>query len=177
MDMPVKKRLCTKLIKIAFKFCYCSNKDREAKAQIQEKNSKFKKKPLKTQGNNSKLKEKTQFLGIFRILRCEKDGQKKPARLIFTKLDSKHFIRTCDPCGIRSFSPSSLMSSSEPPESFSCTGYHVLSGVITCLLFLSFLLKATSFHGLVWLFPCNDIDPNLSSPCAAIQGKTLLVIN
>ena len=53
---------------------------------------------------------------------------------LFTKLDSKS-IRTCDPCGIRSFSPSSLMSSSDPPESFSCTGYHVLSGVITCSFF------------------------------------------
>ena len=33
---------------------------------------------LETQGKNSKLKEKTQFFGIFRILRCEKGGQKKP---------------------------------------------------------------------------------------------------
>ena len=39
--------------------------------------SKLKKK-LKTQGKNSKLKTKTQFFGIFRILRCEKGVQKKP---------------------------------------------------------------------------------------------------
>ena len=45
--------LHTKLIKIAFKSCYCSNKDREAKAQTRGKNSKFKKK-------TSKLKEITQ---------------------------------------------------------------------------------------------------------------------
>ena len=38
--------------------------------------SKLKKK-LKTQGKNSKLKTKTQFFGIFRILRCEKGVQKK----------------------------------------------------------------------------------------------------
>ena len=69
--------LLTKSIKIAFKFCYCSNKDWEAKAQTQRKNSKFKKKTLKTKGKNSKLKKKTQFFGIFRILRCEKDDQKK----------------------------------------------------------------------------------------------------
>ena len=51
-----------KLIKIAFKFCYCSNKDREAKAQIQGKNSKFKKKPskLKEITQNSRKKLKTQ---------------------------------------------------------------------------------------------------------------------
>ena len=35
-------------------------------------------KNTQTQGKNSKIKEKTQFFGIFRILRCEKDGQKKP---------------------------------------------------------------------------------------------------
>ena len=54
--------LHTKLIKIAFKFCYCSNKDREAKAQIQGKNSKFKKKPskLKEITQNSRKKLKTQ---------------------------------------------------------------------------------------------------------------------
>ena len=34
-----------KLIEIDFKFCNCSNKDREAKAQIQGKNTKFKKNP------------------------------------------------------------------------------------------------------------------------------------
>ena len=39
-----------------------SNRNKEAKPQIL--------------GKNSKIKEKTQFFGIFRILRCEKNGQK-----------------------------------------------------------------------------------------------------
>ena len=68
--------LRTKLIKIAYKFCYCSNKSKEQNLKLNEKLKK--KKTLKTQGKNSKLKGKTQFFGIFRILQCEKDVPKKP---------------------------------------------------------------------------------------------------
>ena len=47
--------------------------------------SKLKKK-LKTQGKNSKLKTKTQFFGIFRILRCEKGVQKKACLKVSLKM-------------------------------------------------------------------------------------------
>ena len=53
--------------------------------------SKLKKK-LKTQGKNSKLKTKTQFFGIFRILRCEKGVQRKAC---FSSKDAnsrQHFL-------------------------------------------------------------------------------------
>ena len=49
--------LHTKIIKIAFKFCYCSNKDRESTTQIQGKTQNSRKnqnsrKKLRTQGKN-----------------------------------------------------------------------------------------------------------------------------
>ena len=53
--LGINTYLHIKLIKIAFKSCYCSNKDREPKAQTQGKNSKLEK-TLKTQGNNSRKK-------------------------------------------------------------------------------------------------------------------------
>ena len=46
------------------------------KIETLELNPQNSRKNSKTQGKNSKLKEKTQFFGILRILRCEKDGQK-----------------------------------------------------------------------------------------------------
>ena len=55
--------------------------------------SKLKKK-LKTQGKNSKLKTKTQFFGIFRILRCEKGVQKKPGLNSSPHFDSSKIDNT-----------------------------------------------------------------------------------
>ena len=55
--------LLTKLINIASKFCYCSNKNKEAKPQ--------------TQGKTSKLKEKTQFSGISENDEWPQSAQKK----------------------------------------------------------------------------------------------------
>ena len=51
--------LHTKLIKIAFKSCYCSMRQRSKSPKFKEK-LKIQEKTLKTQWNNSKLKEKTQ---------------------------------------------------------------------------------------------------------------------
>ena len=58
--------LHTKLLEIAYKFCYCSNKNREENPKLKKKTSKLKKRTSKlkeiTQNSrkNSKLKEKTQ---------------------------------------------------------------------------------------------------------------------